>query len=123
MRPLDLQTIEDAADVVARTLLGIAVPVFRHIGGRIAARVVPDAAIQACEVAQLRLPAAQVAAEFVHEDERRAGARLLVLQADAVVSGDGRHVAFYVHESRALQAVRAAGVANDRGAAVAHTGG
>src|SRR5438270_208947 len=79
MRPLDLQTIEHAADVVARTLLGIAVPVFRHFGGRIAPRVVPDAAIQACEVAHLRLPAAQVAAEFMHEDERGAGARLLVM--------------------------------------------
>ncbi len=87
------QRIEHAADVVARARLRVALDILGHVGGRIAARVVGDAAVAAREVAQLRLPAAVVAGELVHEHDRRAAAGLLVVELDAVVGGKLRHVA------------------------------
>ena len=95
----DAERVEHAADVVARARLRVALEVLGHVGGRIAARVVGDAAVAAREVAHLRLPAAVVAGELVHEDDRRAAAGLLVVQLDAVVGVQRWHVAFYVDES------------------------
>src|SRR5258708_14972001 len=68
-------------DVVLRMRVGVARAVLRHVGGRKAARVEGDAAEAAREEAQLRLPAAVVAGELVHEHERRAAAALLEIQA------------------------------------------
>ena len=62
-------------DVVAAALLRIALDVRWHVRRRIAARVVGDAAVAAREMAHLRLPAAVVAGELVHEHDRRAGCR------------------------------------------------
>src|SRR5258708_27203939 len=75
--------VQHRDDVIPRMRLRIARAVFRHVGGRKAARVVGDAAEVAREEAQLRLPAAVIAGELVHEHERRAAAALLVIQAGA----------------------------------------
>jgi hypothetical protein len=45
-------------------------------------------------MAYLRLPAAVVAREFMHEDDRRAGAGFLVVELDAVVGSQGRHALY-----------------------------
>jgi hypothetical protein len=42
-------------------------------------------------MADLRLPAALIAAELVNEDDRRAASGLFIVQVDAVVGGEGRH--------------------------------
>src|SRR5256885_5503342 len=69
----------------------IARPGGAFAGGQITARVGGDAAVAAREKAQLRLVAAIVAGEFMHEDDRVAGAGLLVIEADAVIGGDMGH--------------------------------
>src|SRR5258708_26145463 len=74
--------VQHRDDVIPRMRLRIARAVLRYVGGRKAARVVGDAAEVAREEAQLRLPAAVIAGELVHEHERRAAAALLVIQAD-----------------------------------------
>src|SRR4051812_10615729 len=120
VRARDLQAVEHAADVVAGPLLRVAVGVLGNVGGRIATSVVCNAAVQAREVPHLRLPAAVIAAEFVHENDGRAGTGFLVMQSDAVIRFDLGHVAFYGDESRSLQAVRPSGIAGARRAGVAH---
>src|SRR5207302_8685428 len=69
----------------------VARPVLGDIRGRITARIEGDAAVTTREKAQLRLVAAIVAGEFMHEDDRVAGAGLLVIEADAVVAGHIGH--------------------------------
>src|SRR5579862_524086 len=91
VRLRNVESVEHGADVVARPLLRILIPVLRHVGGRIAARVERDAAVAPREIAQLRLVAADVAGEFVDEDDRVAGAGFLVIEADAVVGGEVGH--------------------------------
>src|SRR5688572_11462085 len=56
----EAERIQHAADVVAGAGLRVALPVLRHIRGRIAARVVGDAAVAAREMPHLRLPAALI---------------------------------------------------------------
>ena len=63
--------------VVGGAVLGILRRVLRHLGGREAAGVEGDAAVLPAEAANLRLPAAMIAGELVHEHDRRAGAGLL----------------------------------------------
>ena len=63
----------------------------RHVGRRIAALAEGDAAMGAGEVPHLRLPGAPVAGIFMHEDDRRAAAGLLIIQPDAVPRADMRH--------------------------------
>src|SRR6185295_1886812 len=116
---VDPERIEHGTDIVARARLRISLEVLRHVGRRIAARVVGDAAVASREVTQLGLPAAVVAAELMNEHDRRAGAGLLVVKLDAVVGSELGHVAFYGDESRSLQAVRAAGYAHVRRVAFA----
>src|SRR5258706_16291632 len=82
--------VQHRNDVIPRMRLGVARSIFRHVGGRKAARVVGDAAEVAREEPQLRLPAAVIAGELVHEHERRAAAALLVIQAGgALLRGGG----------------------------------
>ena len=107
VRALDAERIEHAADVVPCARLRITLDVLRHVRRRVSAGVVGDAAVAAREMAQLRLPAAMVAAELVNEHDRRAGAGFLVVELYAVIGGERRHMAFYVDDSRCLQAVRA----------------
>jgi hypothetical protein len=56
--------VEHGADVVAGAGLRIALGLGRHVGGRIAPRIVGDGAIAPAEMAKLRLPGADVAGEF-----------------------------------------------------------
>ena len=88
----DLQCVQHREDVVSRALLRVALHALGHVRGRVAARVVGDAAVAARKVGELRIPAAQVPGELVHEHDRRASARLLVVQFHAVVGGDVGHV-------------------------------
>ena len=91
VRALDAERIEHAARVVARSRLGVALDLRRHVGRRIAARVVRDAAVAARKMPQLRLPASAIAGELVHEEDRGSRAGLLEKQPDAVVRGDCWH--------------------------------
>ena len=85
------QRIEHPPDVVAGARLRVFLASVGHVGRRIAARVEGDAAIAPREEPQLGLVAAVVAGKFVHEDDRVAGAGLLVIKADAVIGGDVGH--------------------------------
>jgi hypothetical protein len=63
-----------------------------HVGWRIAARGVGDAAVAAREVSDLRFPAAMVAGELMHEQQPLAGPGALHVQRDAIVGLDQRHL-------------------------------
>ena len=91
VRLADRQRVEHGADVVAGAVLRIARGVFGHIGRRVAARIVGDAAVAPPEIPHLRLVAAVIVGEFVDEHDRRAGAGLLVIEADAVIGGQVWH--------------------------------
>src|SRR5581483_2560381 len=91
VRLRELECIHERDDVVARDVLPVPLGIARHIGRRIAALAVGDAAMRAREMPQLRLPAAIVAGIFVHENDRRALPGLFVIEADAVGSRDVRH--------------------------------
>src|SRR5258708_6684622 len=91
MRAREAEHIEHAEDVVPRALLGIALCIRRHLRRRVTACVIGNAAVAAREMAQLRLPGAPVAGEFVHEYDRRSGTALLVMQSYAIVCGQGWH--------------------------------
>jgi len=71
MRAIYSQRIQHCTDVIASTLLGIALDIVRHIRRRIAARVIGNATIAAREMVQLRFPGAPVARKLVHENDRR----------------------------------------------------
>ena len=60
-------------DVVRGAVLGITGWILRHVGRRIAARAEGDGAVALAKMAQLRFPAAVIAGEFMHEDERALG--------------------------------------------------
>src|SRR2546422_452207 len=90
VRALDAERIEHAADVVAGTRLRVALELLRDVGGRIAARVIRDAAIAAREMAQLRLPAAMIARELVDEHDGCARAGVFIVEPHAVVRGNER---------------------------------
>src|ERR1700722_11619160 len=91
MRLVDFECVEHAANVVARPLLRVALDIRGNIRRRVAARIVEDAAVALREIPHLRLEAAEVASEFMHEHNRRAGAGFLVIKSDAVVGGRLRH--------------------------------
>src|SRR5262249_7306923 len=79
----------------ARAVLRVLVDRLRHVGRRIAARIVGDAAVGPAEIAQLRLPRADVAGELVHEHDRNAGADLLVIELHSVVGRHMRHASLH----------------------------
>jgi hypothetical protein len=83
--------VEDGADVVGGARLRVSGDFLRHVGGRIAPCIEGDAAVTLAEVAHLRLPAAVVARELVHEDHGASGAGLLVVQPHAVIGGGQGH--------------------------------
>ena len=85
MRLVDIKRVEHGADVVAGALLRIARRIFGHVRGRVAARIVGDAAIAPPEIAHLAFVAAIIVGEFVDEDDRRPRPGLLVIEADAVI--------------------------------------
>ena len=82
---VDLEGIEHRADVVARAILRIVLAVFRHVGGRIAARIEGDAAIVFREMTNLLLVRAKVAGKFVNKNDRNAFAGFFVIELDSVV--------------------------------------
>jgi hypothetical protein len=84
VRLVDLEMIEHRDRVVAEIFIAVDVRGSRHVRRRIAARGIDDAAMLAREMPHLRLPAAVVAGEFVHEQNRRAAAGFLVIEAHAV---------------------------------------
>ena len=67
---VDFQGIHHRQNVIARDILAVARAIFRHVGWRITALAVGDAAVRAGEEAHLHLPRAVVAGIFVHEDHR-----------------------------------------------------
>ena len=69
---LDTEMVEDGDGVRHRAVLAVSIRVFRHVGRRIAAGVVGDAAVAPREMAELRLPAQAVARELVNEEHRMA---------------------------------------------------
>ena len=70
--------------------------VFRHVGRRVAALAVGDAAVRAGEVPHLRLPGAVVRRIFMDEHHRRAAAGFLDVEFRSVGRGDLRHMGFAV---------------------------
>src|SRR6266850_281363 len=85
VRPLNTERVEHATDIVPRPLLGVTLYLAGDLGRRIAARVENDAPVSAREVAHLRLPAAEVAGEFMRKHDGRAGAGLLIVELHAIV--------------------------------------
>ena len=81
MGPVDPGGVHDGGDIVGGPRLAVAGRIVRRVGGRVAARIVGQRPVAVREMPQLRLPGAQVAGEFVHEDDRRSRPRLLVIQA------------------------------------------
>ncbi len=92
MRLADAQVVQHGGDVVRGAGLGVACRIVRDIGRRIAARGVADRAVALAEMPHLRFPGAVVAGEFMHEDQRRAGAGFLIVQADPVIGRGEGHV-------------------------------
>jgi hypothetical protein len=91
MRAPNAEMIEYRGRIVGLLRLAIGGGIVGHVGGRIAARVIGDAAVAAGEMPHLRLPAAVIAGELVREDHRGAGPGLLVIEADRVIRGQHWH--------------------------------
>ena len=88
MRAGDAQAVQHGHRVGGGDGLGVAREVAGHVGGRVAAGGVDDAAVAAGEETQLRLPARMVAAELMDEQNGRAFAHLFHVQPGAVLCGD-----------------------------------
>ena len=88
MRLGDFQVIEHRERVGVEMLVGVDFLRCGHVGRRVTARGIGDAAVAAREIAHLRLPIGVVGGEFVQEDDRRAGACFLEIEPD-IVAGDG----------------------------------
>src|SRR6218665_1617883 len=91
VRALQFQRIHHRSDVVGRGRLRIALHILRHIRRPIAARAESHALMAAREVTHLWLPTAMVAAELVHEHDRRTIAGALVVKANAVAGAGVAH--------------------------------
>ena len=81
MRFLDFEMIEHGERIGVEMLVGVDLGRRRHVGGRIAARRIGDAAVAAGEVAHLRLPIGVVGRELVQEDDRRSASCLFYCNA------------------------------------------
>src|SRR5262245_58048069 len=103
VRAVDAEMIEYRADVVGGAALRIGGLTFRHVGGRIAPRVEPNAAVPLAEMPHLELPAPMIASELMHEDHRLSGTCLLIIQTDSIFGHSVRHAkrlfAFLVSQS------------------------
>src|SRR5436309_14637028 len=80
VRALEAQMIEHRSDVGGGAPLGIGDLACRHLRRRITSGVECDAAVAPAEMSHLRLPAAMIPGEFVHEDQRSAGTGLLIVK-------------------------------------------
>ena len=83
-----LQVIEHGERVAIEMLVGVDVGGRRHVGRRVAARGIGDAAMAAREVAHLRFPVGVVGRELVQEDDRGSAPGLFEIEAD-IILGDG----------------------------------
>src|SRR5262245_13835899 len=91
MRFFDLQGIHDRDHVVARNVLAVFRAVFGHVGWRITALAVSDAAMGTGEEAHLHLPSAIVAGVFMDEDHRRTASGFFDVEPRPISSCDVRH--------------------------------
>ena len=94
MRLVDLEMIEHRERIGVEMLVGVDVGAPRHVGRRIAARRIGDAAVAAREIAHLRLPIGVVGREFVQEEDRRSAPRLLEIEANIILGGGIGHFDF-----------------------------
>jgi hypothetical protein len=91
MRLVDLEMIEHGDAIAHHMLVGVGIAVGRRVRRRIATRGIGDAAIALAEFAHLLLPAAVIAGEFMHEQNRRALTDLFVIETDFVGCDCVRH--------------------------------
>lgn len=91
VRAIELEVVEHGDAIAHPMQIGIGIGVIRHVGRRIAARRISDAAAALAEFAHLRLPAAVVAGKFVHEHDGRALPDFLVVKAHVVGRDGVRH--------------------------------
>ncbi len=113
MRFCDSEMIEHRERIRIEMPVGVNVGRRRHVGGRIAARRIRDAAVAAREVTHLRLPIGVVGREFMQEDDRRSQARLFEMQTDMILGHGIGHLRFLfscfgVSRPRKSQLMRAA---------------
>ena len=88
---VDAETVQHRADVVAGPVLPVSLMAVGHVGGRIAAGAIGDAAVAATEMPHLRLPRPPVSGVLVDENDRRALADFLEVQLHPVIGRDVRH--------------------------------
>jgi len=84
VRLRDLQMIENRDRIPHDMAIAICVGIVRNIGRLVPSGIIGDAAITLAERAQLRLPAAMIAREFVHEKDRSALPHLFVVKVHFV---------------------------------------
>ena len=77
---LDREPLHDGGNVVHGKLPAILIEVFGNVAGRIAARIVGDAAVGAREMANLGFPLAAIRSEFVDENDRVSATGFLTIQ-------------------------------------------
>src|SRR5690348_9036800 len=77
--------IQHRPDVVRSARLRIFSDILRHIGWRIAARIIGDGPMPLTEMPHLRFPAPVIAGVFMHKDHRPTGARLFIVEPNPVI--------------------------------------
>ena len=87
----DVQAIENGAYVGGRVVLRIGIDGGRHVGRRITAGVVNDAAVLALQRRDLGAERTVRARQFVHEHDGRTRAGAFVIEFGSVRGGDMRH--------------------------------
>jgi hypothetical protein len=86
--------IEHRERVGVEMFVGVDIGRGRHVGRRIAARGIGDAAMAARKVAHLRLPIGVVGGEFVQENDRSSISRLFVMETDIIFRDGVGHLSF-----------------------------
>src|SRR6202163_3046476 len=86
------EMIEHSEDVIGGASLRIGGDVLRHVGRRETTCVEGDGTIAFSEMAHLLLVAAQIAGEFMNQDQGTARSGFLEIQAHSVVRSRVRHV-------------------------------
>jgi hypothetical protein len=91
VRLVDRKMIEHGDRIAHHVLVAVGGRIGWHVGRHIAARRIGDAAVALAELAHLRLPAAIVGGEFVHEQDRHALPGFLVVELHIVATDRVRH--------------------------------
>src|SRR6516162_7054500 len=84
--------IEQCEDIVGGARLRVGGDVLWYVRRRKAARVEGNRAITLSEIPNLRLKAAQIAGEFMNQDQRMARSGFLEIEAHPVVRCGVRHI-------------------------------